>query len=416
MHKVLTIIFIVLVLSFVIWADNANYGKQNSDKVFFNARKQQTNYTGPGREELPPANIKEVLIGYFGPNSSSNPEYGDIWSAACLAVQQANEAGGYKGLPFRLISGWSENPWGTGISKVVRMVYVDKVWGIIGGIDGPSTHLAEQVAVKARLAVLSPASTDKTVNLANVPWIFSCLPGDHILAPVLVNSISSHIDKKPFLLVSAVDHDSHLFTVELVKSLAQQQLVPAYHLEFNPNKNNTKELTEKIISANTHALVLIADAHNSAQIIRTIREKNFKVLIFGGPCMGRRNFLEQVGQETDDLIFPLLYTPIKNPNSFEEEFTLRIGHSPDYLAAHTYDAVNLLITAIRQAGLNRTLIRDRIKSLSPWQGLTGSIDWDSLGSNSRSIRLGTIRNGRLEPLSKTKHPVPIYSQLSNYLR
>lgn len=406
----------MLVLSLAIWAKNTNNRRQDSGKVFFNARKQQTNYTGPGREELPPVDINEVLIGYFGPSTSSDPEYGDMWSAASLAIEQANKSGGYKGLPFRLVPGWSGNPWGTGISKVVRMAYVDKVWAVIGGIDGPSTHLAEQVAVKARLAVLSPASTDKTVNLANVPWIFSCLPGDHILAPVLADSIASHIEKKPFLLVSAVDHDSHLFTVELVKYLVQRQLVPAYHLEFNPNEININKLSETIISINADTLVLIADARNSAQITRTIREKNFTGLIFGGPCMGQQSFLEQVGQKTDGLIFPLLFSPGKSSNSFEEKFVCRFGHHPDYLAAHTYDTVNLLITAIRQAGLNRALIRDKIKDLSPWQGVTGSIQWDSLGSNCRSIRLGTIRNGRLEPLSKTKHPVPIYSLFSNYLR
>jgi ABC-type branched-subunit amino acid transport system substrate-binding protein len=390
MYKILTITSIVLVISFVIWADNTNYGKQASGKEFFNARKHQTNYSGPGREEPPPANIKEVLIGYFGPNSPSDPEYGDMWSAAYMAIEQANQAGGYKGLPFKLVSGWSENPWGTGISKVVRMAYIDKVWAVIGGIDGPSTHLAEQVAVKARLAVLSPASTDKTVNLANVPWIFSCLPGDHIQAPVLANSITMYIGKKSFLIVSATDHDSHLFTVELIKSLTKRQLVPAYHLEFNPNKINIEELSEKIIDINAHALVLIADSYNSAQITQNIREKNFGGLIFGGPCMGRQSFLDKIGEQTNNLIFPLLYTPGKKPNSFEKKFARRFGHYPDYLAAHTYDAVNLLITAIRQAGLNRALIRDRIKSLSPWKGVTGNITWDPLGSNSRSIRLGTI--------------------------
>jgi ABC-type branched-subunit amino acid transport system substrate-binding protein len=406
----------MLVLSLAIWAKNSNNSRQDSGKVFFNARKQQTNYTGPGREELPPVDINEVLIGYFGPSTSSDPEYGDMWSAASLAIEQANKAGGYKGLPFRLVPGWSGNPWGTGISKVVRMAYVDKVWAVIGGIDGPSTHLAEQVAVKARLAVLSPASTDKTVNLANVPWIFSCLPGDHILAPVLADSIASHIEKKPFLLVSAVDHDSHLFTVELIKYLVQLQLVPAYHLEFNPNEININKLSETIISINADTLVLIADSRNSAQIIRTIREKNFTGLIFGGPCMGQQSFLEQVGRKTDGLIFPLLFSPGKNSNTFEEKFVCRFGHHPDYLAAHTYDTINLLITAIRQAGLNRALIRDKIKDLSPWQGVTGSIQWDSLGSNCRSIRLGIIKNGRVEPLSKTKHPVPIYSLFSNYFR
>jgi branched-chain amino acid transport system substrate-binding protein len=408
MYKILTTVSIMLAFSFFVWADNRTIKKHTSGKPFFNARKHQTNYAGSGREEACPANIKEVLIGYFGPGSSSDPKYGDMWSAACLAVEKANRAGGYKGLPFRLVPGWSDDPWGSGISKVVRMSYVDRVWAVIGGMDGPSTHLAEQVAAKACLAVLNPASTDKTVNLANVPWIFSCLPGDHLQAPILAKSISSYIGKKSFLLVSAVDHDSHLFTVELVKSLARRQLVPAYHFEFKPNEENVYELMEKILGANAYALVLIADARNSAHIIRGIREKKFTGFIFGGPCLGQRNFLEKVGPANDNLIFPLLYTPRESPNSFEEEFAYRFGHYPDYLAAHTYDAINLLIIAIHKAGLNRALICDKIRQLSPWYGVTGNLLWDLLGSNSRPIELGTIRNGHIEPLSKTKSPPFIY--------
>jgi hypothetical protein len=151
---------LLLALSLVTWAEYEQPRKHHSRKVFFEARKHQTNYVGPGREERSPANIKEVLIGYFGPR--------------------------YKGLPFRLVAGWSDNPWSSGVSKVVRMAYMDRVWAVIGGIDGPSTHLAEQVAAKARLTLLSPASTDKTVNLANVPWMFSCLPGDHLQMDVFV--------------------------------------------------------------------------------------------------------------------------------------------------------------------------------------------------------------------------------------
>jgi ABC-type branched-subunit amino acid transport system substrate-binding protein len=231
-----------------------------------------------------------------------------------------------------------------------------------------------------------------------VPWIFSCLPGDHLQAQVLAEAIESGVRKKSFLLVSSVDHDSHLFTDELTKSLARRHLVPAYHFEFDQSEKYVEELTEKIISTKPHAIVLIADAGSSARIIRMVRKKDFTGLIFGGPCFGQRSFLERVGTATDGLIFPLLYNPGKSPNSFEKEFAHRFGRRPDYLAAHTYDAVNLLIDSIRQAGLNRARICDEIKNISPWEGVTGSIHWDTLGSNSRSIRLGTIRKDRVEPL------------------
>jgi len=402
MYSILHTSFILFVLSSVIWGGDTHPPKRPSHGVFFNARSRQANYAGPGREKSPPADVKEVLIGYFGPSTSSDSRGGDMWNAACLAVEQANRAGGYNGLPFRLIAGWSDNPWGSGVTEVTRMAYVHKVWAIIGGIDGPSTHLAEQVVAKARLTLLSSASTDKTVNLANVPWMFSCLPADHLLAPVLAQAIASEVEGKSFLLVSAVDHDSHLFTVELTRSFIQYKLAPSYHFEFKPGQKNYDGLVEKIVHNPAHTLVLIAAAPQSAQIISDVRQKGFKGLIYGGPCMGRRSFLEQAGAAAEGVVFPLLYTQTKKLESFDEKFTARFGKQADYLAAHTYDAMNLLIAAIRKAGLNRPRIHDAVRSLSPWQGVTGKIQWDPLGSNSRLVHLGTVRNGRIRMLSQEK--------------
>jgi branched-chain amino acid transport system substrate-binding protein len=402
MSRFIQMSLILFALSSLIWAGDTHSGKDLSRGVFFNARTRQTDYAGPGREKFPPADVNEVLIGYFGPNTPSDPQGGDMWNAACLAVEQANRAGGYNGLPFRLVAGWSDNPWGSGVTEVTRMAYVHKVWAVIGGIDGPSTHLAEQVVAKARLTLLSSACTDKTVNLANVPWMFSCLPADHLLAPVLARAIASDVVEESFILVSAVDHDSHLFTVELNRSFIQYKLSPSYHFEFKPGQGNYDGLVEEIVHTRAHALVLIAAARQSAQIISAVRQRGFKGLIFGGPCMGRRSFFEQAGERAEGVVFPLLYMQGKESDSFEEKFTARFGKQPDYLAAHTYDAVNLLIAAIRKAGLNRALIHDAVRSLSPWQGVTGKIQWDPLGSNLRTVHLGTIQNGRVHMFAQEK--------------
>ena len=399
MLRIFRTILILLTLSGAIWAGQKNPEKRSSDEPYFDARARQTSYAGPGREASDPIDVNEVLIGYFGPSSPSDPEGGDMWCAACLAVEEANEAGGYKGLPFRLVAGWSDNPWGTGVTAVTRMVYSHKVWAMIGGIDGPSTHLAEQVVAKARLALLSPASTDKTVNLANVPWMFSCLPGDHLQAPILARAIASHVGQRPFLLVSAVDHDSHFFTRELTKSLSEQKRVPSYHLQFDPGQKDFAELVKKMASAEVHALVLVAAARPSAQLICAVRYNGFKGAIFGGPTIGQRRFLQSAGKAADGVVFPLLYSSGKKSDPFEKKFIAYFGRRPDYLAAHTYDAVHLLIAAIREAGLNRARIGDAVRELSGLCGVGGDITWDPLGANCRPVRLGTIRNGRVQPLS-----------------
>jgi len=395
MHAIVGIVFVLSVLFSVGLA-----GDNQVRRPFFDARSRQTYYAGPGRENRPAGDVKEVAIGYFGPSSPLHPDGGDIWNAACLAIEEANQAGGYKGLPFRLVAGWAENPWGSGVTQVTRMVYVHNVWAIIGGIDGPSTHLAEQVVAKARLTLLSPVSTDRTANCANVPWMFSCLPQDHLQAPILAEAIATEARAKPFVLVSAVDHDSHLFTVELARHFAEHHLTPVYHYEFDRRKGNVTELAEQIADTRADVLVLVGGVQPSADIVRALREKGFAGPVFAGPCMGRRSFVEEAGKAAEGVVFPLLYAGSAKSKSFEEKFTVRFGKQPDYLAAHTYDAVNLLVAAIQKAGLNRVRICDALREISPWQGVTGIIQWDSLGSNSRPVALGTIRSGCVLPVSE----------------
>ena len=139
---------------------------------------QTLDYAGPRTADEIPDDLTEVAIGWFGPADPAHPLHGDLWTAAPLAVEEANRAGGWNGLPFRLLPRWSENVWGSGVSQVARMVYEDRVWAILGSVDGAATHLAEQIVAKARLPLVSPVSTDESVNLAGVPWMFSLAPAD----------------------------------------------------------------------------------------------------------------------------------------------------------------------------------------------------------------------------------------------
>jgi branched-chain amino acid transport system substrate-binding protein len=296
----------------------------------------------------------------------------------------------------------------------VRMAYVDKVWAIVGGIDGPSTHLAEQVVAKACLPLVSPVSGDKTVNLAHVPWMFSLLPGDHLQAPVVAAAVSDRVGAGPFILVSGVDHDSRLFTQELSKCLGARHLVPRYQFELSPEKAVAGQIIARVIEAKPQAVVLVAGTHQSALLVAGLREAGFPGLVFGSAAMGRRRFLEEAGDAAERVFFPLLYSVgcvertgnekgafhAPYEGRFAEAFEARTGKPPDYAAAHAYDAFRLLIAAVRTAGLNRARIRDALSALSPWSGVTGTVQWDPLGANSRPVALGTIQHGRVVPATQ----------------
>jgi len=370
-------------------------GLRAGQAPFFEARKQQTEYFGPGREDPEPEGLEDVAVAYFGPADPAHPEGGDLWRAVSLAFEEANREGGYRGLPFRLIPCWSDNPWSGGAGLLARTIYEHRVWAIIGGIDGPSTHLAEQVAVKARVPIISPAATDKTANLANVPWIFSSLPGDHLLAAVIGRALIEETAGRSFVILAATDHDSHRLLVEVDRYLGSQRAVPTFRFEFRGGEDPAL-MVRQVAAARPAAVILLAGARESASVLELLRKEGYTGKVFGGPAMGRRLFLEHA--EAEGIVFPLPGDAGPANVQFARDFAARFGVRPDYVAAHAYESARMLAAAIRAAGLNRARIRDALRDLSPWTGAAVHLRWDPLGQNQGAVVPATIRKGVVSPV------------------
>jgi ABC-type branched-subunit amino acid transport system substrate-binding protein len=380
-------------------AGGATGAEGATPEPYYRLREHQTTYNGPGDDIPDSRGLDEVRLGYFGPSDPTHPDGGDMWLAAGMAVAEANAAGGYQGLPFRLVPAWSDSPWGSGITQVTRLAYEDRAWGIVGSIDGATTHLAEQVVAKARLPLINPASTDKTVNLANVPWMFSCPPGDHQSAPLLAEALSARLGSAGFVLLTSTGHDARAFTAELMSSLAGGATQARLHLQFRPQNPDFSDLIAQVEELHPQAVVVIAAAGDSARLVAGLRDAGFEGVIFGGPAMGRRSFIHSAEAAAEGVIFPLLVSP-SSQAIFTEAFEDRFGHPPDFAAVHTYDATRMLIAAIQKAGLSRARIRSALADLTPWNGASGTLIWDRLGQNRRPAQVGTISDGRVARLAR----------------
>ncbi len=344
------------------------------------AGREAVDYFGPERDDPPPGDIGEVKIGWFGPPDPNHPTGGVMWLAASMAIEEANQAGGYRGLPFRLLPAWSENPWDTGVASLTRLVYEEGVWAIAGAPDGPSAHLVAQVVAKARLTFISPVSSDPTTNQANVPWVFSCAPSYRMQAGPLADALISRAQGGAFGVVSATDHDSRVLAAELLAALAAQQVFPAVHLDFRPASTDFAAHLSILRQSNLAAVAILAGPQDSARCLCALRQSGWTGPVLGGPAMGTHAFVDLGGSFAQGVVFPSLWDQSPK-DGFAARFEVRFGRRPDYTAPYTYDALNLLIAAIRQAGLNRALIRDAVRDLSPWTGATGTTAWEPNGQN-----------------------------------
>ncbi len=383
-------------------ADPCRLRAQDRPQPYFDGRQAEHTYAGPGREDPVPADLSEIRIGYFGPDDPEDPEHGDLWLAARMAVDELNRHGGSGGLPFRLLPAWSKNPWGSGVTRVVRMVFGDQILALVGGTDGATAHLAEQVVAKALLPLVNPGSTDRTANLAHVPWIFSCLPGGQQEAAALVDRLVEETARRPFVLISATDHDSRALTSELSADLAGRGLAPARHVEVDPAEGSDLEAvsTDLVSGSRAVAVVVIAAPSVSARLVNRIRTF-FDGPVFGSSAMARSGFRRSLEGEAGPLRFPFP-ADLEGVEAFARRFHEAWGHDADFAAAQTYDALYLLAAALRSSGPNRALLGDALRALSPWQGAAGTINWDKTGQNTRPVLMATLEGGRIRPLGSPR--------------
>ena len=355
---------------------------------------QPLEFRGPGRDE-PAPDVAEVVLGWFGPADPDHPDFGEFWRGALLALEAENAAGGYRGAPFRLVSAWSESPWQAGIGRLTRLVYETGAWGVIGGVDGATTHLAEQVALKARFPLLSPGSTDPTANCGHVPWLFTALPPDDRHAPVLVERLRREVGSGELAVAVAVDHDSHATLVALRREMELLRLTPQALLEFDPGEANLGPLAARLVEARPAAILVVAPARPAAALVNELRRRGFGGALLGGATLARNAFVRAAGPAAEGVLAPLLHEASPAWDALAGAYEARWRGVPDDAAAQAYDAVRLLASAVRAGGLNRARIASALRALQPWSGAAGAVSWDALGRNRRPVGLARWSGGRL---------------------
>jgi branched-chain amino acid transport system substrate-binding protein len=135
------------------------YRRITLDKPYARVGENGVSYNGP---PTPSQSAGRVQIGVFGPHAEEA-----VHTREVLETLSALNVGGRH---ISLLAISSEASWGKASNDLVRAVYDNHVLALIS-LDRASSHLAEQIAVKAFLPVLA-ISSDHSLTSTNIPWIF----------------------------------------------------------------------------------------------------------------------------------------------------------------------------------------------------------------------------------------------------
>jgi branched-chain amino acid transport system substrate-binding protein len=315
-------------------------------------------------------------------------------NGAELAVREANLKGGVKGVPVRLIVQSMEGPWGTGSNQAVSLIFDENVVAILGSHDGRNAHLVEQVAAKSRVVFLSAWSGDPTLSQAFVPWFYNCVYNDLQISEALFREI---YDKGKYLNIAVItdnNYDSGSALKNFLKRVASEGNPEPLNISYCDTSQDFKSITKKLKSAEINCVVLFVCPPASLKIAQQLCMDYINMPVYGSLCL-----LNEDKITVEDLKnygnVKIVSSDILSGEiglSFREDYKNRYGRLPCAVAAYAYDAMNVLIEAIRKGGTEREKMQSSLSEIKH-VGVTGIIQFDARGNRKGTPGFVEIKNG-----------------------
>jgi ABC-type branched-subunit amino acid transport system substrate-binding protein len=317
-----------------------------------------------------------------------------------LASEEANANGGYhdRDIPFELVVSNDNGLWGASGNEIVKMAYRDKVWAILGTIDGANSHIAIRVALKAEVPMMNSGDTDPTFIETNIPWVFRCISDDRQQGYLLVDYLYRKLGFERVGIIRSSNRYGR-FGVREIRDGSRRLGRPivlemAYALGIDDFSLQLERLTE----ANVQAIVHWGDAQEGALILNQMRAMGMAHPYFACDRCLSQEFVDVAGANAEGVICTSPWDPTRDDpryQAFCERFRERFGELPETYAAHAYDGMNMLIWAVQVAGLNRAKIRDVLAHRDqPWQGVTGDVALSAALDNVGEVYLAERQAGQ----------------------
>jgi len=375
---------------------------------------ERSMFRGVGRED-PEPKPDAVRLGFIGPLTREDvPTLPlaaagvavDPWKAATgrrmmrsarLAIEQANAAGGYKGIPYTLVPRTDLVLWGQSSNELVGFSLDDEVWGIVTGVDSNHNHVMSRATLKIELPIVSAGSSDPTLVEHAIPWLVRCVNDDRQNGFLLLNEILNVRGLTRPALLRLNDRDGRTGVDEFVQGARRLGHPVIIELRFNNGDTDFGTQLAKIVETRADALVLWGNPVETGLAVRQARALGIDLPIFGFDRMTQREFLENAGEAAEGVVVSASMNPDSRDEAwvrFRTSYKERWGEEPDPFAAHAYDGMNLLIKAIREAGLNRARIRDAMYRIDTYHGVTGDIIFDTNMTDIGPPWLATVEGGR----------------------
>ena len=360
---------------------------------------------------LGPAHSKddEVVIGLAAPLTGDQAYIGNgVLQGAQMAVEEANIQGPvFDGTKIRLEPLDDQHNPTQAVLTANKLVADPDAVGVIGHFNSSCTKAASAIYHEARMAQVSPASTNPEISRQGFDTFFRVCATDDVQAPTAATFAFFKLHVKKIAILD----DQTTYGKGLADEFEKKfRSLGGEVLKRNGITQGEKDFTPlltKIKSIDPELIFYGGVYPELSLLLKQSRKIGLAAPWMGGDGIKDPMLIKLATPEHSEGIYATMVgvDPHSLPGAkdFVARYEARYGEIGSF-SAYAYDATNVLIEAIRRAGKkDREAVLSEVKRTKDFPGIMGKINFDSKGDAvGQSIGIFKVEKGKFTFLEEVK--------------
>src|SRR5690242_2352172 len=372
------------------------------------APKTETAAATPAPAAAPPAEeTLTVKIGSAGPLTGEIAHLGkDNDNGVRLAIDQANDKKiklGGKTVKFEVMS--EDDQADPKLGPTIAQKLADaKAAGVVGHLNSGVTIPASAVYNQAGIPMISGSATNPKLTEQGFKDIFRVVGRDDQQGPAVAQYLESMKIKKIAIVDDATAYGEGLAN-EVEKTLKAANVNVVAREKTNDKATDFKAILTKMKGKTPDAVFYGGMDATGGPMLKQARELGIKaVFSFGdGACTDTMKKLAGDTNAEGFICSQAGLPVVAASKSFLDAYKAKYNVDPIIYAPFTYDAANLLISAMQKADSpDPAKYLPDLQKIS-YDGATGHIEFDDKGDRKNAeITIFTMKGGKLDPVAIVK--------------
>ena len=339
-----------------------------------------------------------IKIGIAGPMTGAQAKMGtDFRNGVTIAVEEWNSKGGILGKKIEMVIGDDQADPKQAVAVANKLIN-DGAVGIIGHFNSSCSIPASDVYNRSGIPMISPGSTNPQITERGYRGVFRVCGRDDQQGKVAADFVKTKLKIKKVAIIHDKTTYGQGLADEFKKNLGGDVEV-VYYGGITQGDKDFKTVLTSIKDKKPEMIYFGGIYPETGLLVKQAREINVAVPFMSGDGSIDPKFVEIAGDKAAEGTY-LTFSPdpknIPAAKGFIEKYNAKFGELGPY-SVYAYDAINILLTAIKEAGItDGKAIIEKLHSME-FSGALGKIKFTDKGDVTGSPYVIWItKNGKFE--------------------